>query len=128
MRRERGAATLLAVSLSMVVALVGVASASLGVMLAAREQAASAAESAALAAAVATYPDAAQGRPAALAAEYAARNGARLVTCVCEQDRSLRSRVVLVTVVVETDLPVFGSIAVGKTARAEFDPMAWLGR
>lgn len=128
MTGERGAATLLAVSLSLVVALVGVASASLGVMLAARERAATAAEAAALAAAVATYPGTNQGAPRALAGEYARRNGAFLVSCRCEMDAGLRPRTVSVTVTVPADLPVFGVIIVGKTARAEFDPRAWLGR
>ena len=55
------------------VATVGIGTAALGVLFAAREQAATAAEAAALAAAVATYPPAAEGPPQRLAAEFARR-------------------------------------------------------
>lgn len=110
------------------VATVGVATAALGVLFDAREQAATAAEAAALAAAVATYPAATGGSPEDLAAEFASRNGARLISCWCDVDPSLRSRVVAVTVALTADVPLFGEMAVGKTARAEFEPRAWLGR
>jgi hypothetical protein len=36
--------------------------------------------------------------------------------------------VVAVTVTLTARLPVLGDVLVGKTARAEFDPRAWLGR
>jgi hypothetical protein len=40
----------------------------------------------------------------------------------------MRPRVVAVTVALRADLPLFGEVAVGKTARAEFEPRLWLGR
>jgi secretion/DNA translocation related TadE-like protein len=128
MTADRGAATVLLVGWCAFVAAIGVGSAALGVLFDAREQAATAAEAAALAAAVATYPPTGAGSPQALAAEYATRNGARLVSCWCDVDGSMAVRVVAVTVALTADLPLFGEMLVGKTARAEFDPGAWLGR
>lgn len=110
------------------VAAVGVGSAALGVLFDAREEAATAAEAAALAAAVATYPPAADGSPDRLAAELAGQNGARLISCWCDVDTSLRGRVVAVTVALTADVPLFGEVRVGRTARAEFEPRLWLGR
>jgi hypothetical protein len=110
------------------VALIGVATAALGVLFEARERAATAAEAAALAAAVATYPGTGAGTPSGLAGEYAARNGAKMISCRCPVDGTLGSRVVAVTVTLTARLPVLGDVLVGKTARAEFDPRAWLGR
>jgi secretion/DNA translocation related TadE-like protein len=127
-RGDRGAATVLVVSLAAFIAFIGIATAALGVLFDAREKASTAADAAALAAAVATYPPTGAGHPKVVAAEYAALNGSRLVSCWCPVDGSLRSRVVAVTVALTTDLPVFGEVIVGKTARAEFDPRAWLGR
>jgi secretion/DNA translocation related TadE-like protein len=128
MSGERGAATILMVGCCALIATVGVASAAIGVLFDAREKAATAAEAAALAAAVATYPPTGSGDPDALAAEFASRNGARLVTCSCRVDGSIRSRVVVVTVALAAEVPLFGEVLVGKTARAEFEPRAWLGR
>lgn len=120
--------TVLVLGVCGLVAIIGVATAALGVLFDAREQAATAAEAAALAAAVATYPPAGADDPDGLAAELAARNGARLVSCWCPVDGSLRSRVVAVTVALVAEVPLFGEVLVGKTARAEFEPRAWLGR
>ncbi len=120
--------TILMVALCAVVATIGIATAALGVLFDAREKAATAAEAAALAAAVATYPPTGAGMPESLAAEYAARNDAEMVSCWCPVDGTLRTRVVAVTVALTADIPVFGEVLVGKTARAEFDPRAWLGR
>lgn len=128
MSRDRGAATILILSLCGVIAVIGIATAALGVLFDARERAATAAEAAALAAAVATYPPAATGAPASLAAEYADRNGASMVSCRCPIDPALRARVSVVTVALYARLPVLGEVQVVKTARAEFDPRAWLGR
>ena len=110
------------------VAVVGVGTAALGVLFDAREKAATAAEAAALAAAVATYAPAADQTPDHVAAILARQNGARLISCWCDLDSSLRARVVAVTVALTADVPLFGEVAVGKTARAEFDPRLWLGR
>jgi hypothetical protein len=128
MRNESGAVTILVMSLCAFVAVIGVATAALGVLFDARERAATAAEAAALAAAVATYPPVGAAVPTAVAAEFAARNEARMISCWCPVDGTLRSRVVAVTVALEARLPVLGKVLVGKTARAEFDPRAWLGR
>jgi hypothetical protein len=128
MKSDRGAGTILMLGLCGIVATIGVGTAALGVLFDAREQAATAAEAAALAAAVATYPAAADGSPDRLAAEMASQNGARLISCWCEMDGSMRPRVVAVTVALRADLPLFGEVAVGKTARAEFEPRLWLGR
>jgi hypothetical protein len=110
------------------VASIGVGTAALGALFEARERAATAAEAGALAAAVATYPPAADGSPDRLAAELAGRNGARLISCWCDVDVSLRPRVVAVTVALTADVPLFGEVTLGKTARAEFEPRLWLGR
>ena len=128
MSGDRGAMTVLIVGLAALVATLGVATASVGVLVDAREKAATAAEAAALAAAVATYPPTGSGDPGDLAGEFASRNGARLVSCWCPVDGTLRSRVVAVTVSLTADVPLFGEVLVGKTARAEFEPRAWLGR
>ena len=128
MTGERGAGTILMLGLCALIAAIGVGTTALGVLFDAREKAATAAEAAALAAAVATYPPAGAEAPDDLAAEYAARNGARMVSCWCPVDPTLRSRVVAVTVALSADVPMFGEVLVGKTARAEFEPRAWLGR
>jgi len=128
MTGERGAGTILMIGLCALIAVIGVGTTALGVLFDARENAATAAEAAALAAAVATYPAAAAGAPDDLAAEYASRNGAQIVSCWCPVDPTLRSRVVAVTVALRADVPLFGEVLVGKTARAEFEPRAWLGR
>ncbi|MGH8914583.1 MAG: hypothetical protein ACRDZM_08735 [Acidimicrobiia bacterium] len=120
--------TILMIAMCALVATIGMAAAALGVLFDAREKAAGAAEAAALAAAVATYPPAGTGSPRSLAGEYASRNGATLVSCGCPVDGTLRSRVVVVTVSMTADVPLFGMVLVGKSARAEFDPRAWLGR
>ncbi len=128
MTGERGAMTILMIALCALVATIGVATAALGVLFDAREQAATAAEAAALAAAVATYPPTGSDEPEGMAADFASRNGARLVSCVCPIDRTLRPRVVAVTVALEANIPMFGEVLVGRTARAEFEPRVWLGR
>jgi hypothetical protein len=128
MSNERGAMSALLLAIGAVVALVAGATAAVGVLLAEREHAATAAEAAALAAAVATYPPAWSADPDEVAAEYAARNGAHLISCGCPVDASLRARTVVVTVGLVADVPIFGEVLVGRTARAEFDPIDWLGR
>jgi len=128
MRGERGAGTILMFGLCALIAIIGIGTTALGVLFDAREKAATAAEAAALAAAVATYPPAGSEAPDDLAAEFASRNGTRLVSCWCPVDPTLKSRVVAVTVAMRANVPLFGEVLVGKTARAEFEPRAWLGR
>ena len=120
--------TILVIGWVAVIAVIGVAATSVGSLLAAREQAYTAADAAALAAAVATYPPAGSGSsPVTLAAEYAARNGSRLIWCRCPVDSSLRPRTITVTTAREIDVPVFGPVMVRASSRSEFDPGLWLG-
>lgn len=119
--------TILVIGWVAVISMIGVAATSVGALITAREEAYTAAEAGALAAAVATYPPAGPGSPVALAAEYAARNGSRLVSCRCQVDLSMRPRTVTVTAVREVDVPIFGRIRVRAAARSEFDPGLWLG-
>jgi hypothetical protein len=119
--------TVLVIGWVAVIAVVGVAAASVGSLLAAREQAYTAAEAAALASAVATYPPAGTGSPMEVAAEYARRNGARLAACRCPIDLSIRPRTVTVTTALVVEVPIFGLVTVRASARSEFDPGLWLG-
>jgi hypothetical protein len=119
--------TILVIGWVAVIAVVGVAATSVGLLLSAREQAHTAAEAAALASAVATYPPAGPGSPIALAVEYARRNGTRLVSCRCPVDGSGRPRTVTVTTALDVYVPVFGQVTVRASARSEFDPGLWLG-
>lgn len=100
---------------------------SVGLLLAARETAATAAEGAALAAAVGTYPATGRVSPSAEATRVTQANGARLESCSCPVDRSLRPRVVTVRTSVTVRVPLFGTLRVWGAARAEFDPLLWLG-
>ncbi|MFO7299776.1 MAG: hypothetical protein DIU67_006250 [Actinomycetes bacterium] len=125
--KERGSASVLMVALAGLLALLLVASSAVGMALAAREQAMTAAEAAALAAAAATLPATGWGSPPVVAARAATANGARLVSCDCRVDASLRRRTVTVRTAVEVTVPVFGRMTVRGAARAEFDPVAWLG-
>jgi Putative Flp pilus-assembly TadE/G-like len=124
---DRGGITILILGLCGLLTLLALSVSSVGVLLSERERAAAAAEAAALAAAVATYPAAAAGSPARAAAEMADANGARLITCVCPVDESLMARTVIVTVSLTAEVPIFGAVVIGRTARAEFDPGQWLG-
>lgn len=125
---DRGSATVLVLFVVGLTVVLTAAVAQLGVLVAARSQAATAADAAALAAAVATYPSASSARPAGAAAQAASLNRARLDSCTCRLDSSLGARVVHVITVVPVDLPLFGRLDVRASARAEFDPRAWLGR
>jgi secretion/DNA translocation related TadE-like protein len=125
--RDRGGMTILMLGLCALLTLLALTVSSVGVLLSERERAAAAAEAAALAAAVATYPPAAGGSPSQAAAEMADANGARVISCVCSVDESLRARTVIVTVSLMAEVPVFGGVVIGRTARAEFDPGQWLG-
>ncbi len=126
--RDRGSAAILMAVFAGVVAVVGMGSASVGLLLSGRELAATAAEAASLAAAVATYPPAASGAPVSVASEMAEENGARLESCRCAVDSSLRVRQATVVTAVITEVPLFGTAVIRGSATAEFDPAAWLGR
>ncbi len=121
----------MAVAMAGVIALLSVvivATASLGVAYSARVQANIAADAGALAAAVATYPGTGRQSPEKEAQAVVARNGARLVSCVCRVDPALRIRAVLVITAMVVDVPVFGDLEIMGVSRAEFDPRLWLGR
>lgn len=127
MTSVRGAVALTMALLAGVVAVVGVGSASIGLLYTARERATTAAEAAALAAAVATYPAAASSSPLSAAAALARDNGASLDACWCRVDRSLGVRNVIVLTSLTVRVPLFGEVKVAARAAAEFDPLAWLG-
>jgi len=119
------------VVMSAVTALLGlllVGAVSVGGVLIARTQAIVAADAAALAAAVATHPDTGRLSPVQEARRVAGANGAQLVACECPVNASLGVREVTVTVAIDIDVPIFGSLRLHGRSRAEFDPMAWLGR
>ncbi len=125
---DRGGASILVIGWVAVVAMIGVATASVGALIAAREQAYTAAEAAALAAAVATFPQAGSTAvPFAQAAEYAGRNGSRVVACHCPIDATLSPRTVVVTAAIDVEVPIFGEVTIEAAARSEFDPALWLG-
>lgn len=109
-------------------AAVTVATAGLGVVYAAREQAVAGADAAALAAAVATFPFAGQiGSPAEAARAAAAANGAALMSCQCPIEEKMVARTVSVIAAVRVKVPIFGEMMVRARSRAEFDPGRWLG-
>ena len=111
---------LLALVLVLVVALGAV-----GTGVAAYVQAAGAADAAALAAAPVTFRAfGARGSPHQEASQFASANGTRLVRCMCQVDRSWRSRTVSVTVARSVDIPGLGSFDVRATSRATFEPEA----
>jgi secretion/DNA translocation related TadE-like protein len=122
-RRERGAAGLLALALGLVALLLGLLVMDAATYLHARSRAQVAADAAALAAAPVTFrPFGAAGSPAAEAARFAAANGAQLVECRCATDSSWNERVVAVEVVVALDPIVFPPTQVRATSSAEFVP------
>lgn len=101
--------------------------AGLGALYAARAHAQTAAEAAALAAAVSTYPPASPTDPVEAAHRVTVENEASLVRCRCPRDGSLAARVVEVVTVVTARVPVLGEWDVHAVARAEFDPLRWIG-
>lgn len=111
-----------------IVAVLGIAVASIGMLYAGRAQAATAADAAALAAAVATYPAAGSSDPVSAAADIARGNGAVLLGCRCPRDPSLNRRTVEVVTGVRLQVPLFGTVTIRSVSRAEFDPLIWLGR
>lgn len=110
------------------VAVAAIAVAALGTIYAGRAQAVAAADAAALAAAVATYPPAADTSPMESALAIARRNGAVLIDCRCPRNDELTARTVEVITGITVEVPVFGEVLIRGSARAEFDPVRWLGR
>ena len=119
--------TVLMAACMAVVIVLATSVAGLGALYAARASAQIAAEAAALAAAVSTYPPASSTGPVQAARDAAAENAAGLVACRCQRDYSLSVRLVEVVTVVTATVPVLGEWEVRAVARAEFDPIRWLG-
>jgi Flp pilus assembly protein TadG len=128
MTGQDGAMAIAMSALVAIAAVLAVAVASLGILYGARAQATNAADAAALAAAVATYPQASPHTPLAAARSAAGANGASVLSCRCPRDGSLEARTVKVTAAIAVDVPIFGSVTVTVSSRAEFDPRLWLGR
>lgn len=123
MNSERGSAAILLLAVAGLVIVMTIGVADVGLVLAARLQAAAAADAAALAAAPVTFrPFGATGSPAAEAGRLAAANGSLLTACDCQTDRSWRRRTVEVVVERRVSLLGLGSIAVRATSQAEFAP------
>jgi len=123
---EQGSATI-GVALAGVVVILMIAVGAVGVGVATYIKAAGAADAAALAAAPVTFrPFGAAGTPTAEAARFARANGARLVTCRCDVDRSWDTRTVVVTVTRSVSVIGIGEVTVRATSRATFEPTALL--
>lgn len=128
MSRERGAVTPLLLGVAGVILVFGIGVADVGILLAARIQAATAADAAALAAAPVTFrPFGATAGPVEEARRLAEANGAGLSRCVCAVDPSWKARSVDVVVERVAHLVGFGSVTVRASSRAEFDPSKLLG-
>lgn len=123
MNRERGAAAPILLGVAGFVLVLAVGIADVGILFAARLQAAAAADAAALAAAPVTFRafGAAAG-PVAEARRLASANGARLVECTCRTEPSWDARTVLVTVERRVALIGFGAVTATASSSAEFDP------
>jgi secretion/DNA translocation related TadE-like protein len=116
MTRERGAASVLAVAIVVIGVVLTTGAARLGGALVGRARAETAADAAALAAADALALGGGADAATSDARATAARNDARLVSCVCAGTRA--------DVVVEVDVPglgVLGAVARGR-ASAEVTP------
>lgn len=123
--KERGSAAVLLLGVVVVIAGLGAVIGATGVYLRARAQAAVAADAAALAAAPVTFlPFGATGTPRQEASRFANANGATLVGCVCDIDRSFAPREVVVAVRVWVSLWGLGQRSVDAISRARFDPTA----
>jgi len=120
---ERGAAAVVLLGVAGLVVMLSAGVGGVGMMVAARLQAAAAADAAALAAAPVTFaPFGAAGSPADEAKRFAEANGTRLVSCRCPVDRSFNTRTVEVVVENPVRIPVLGVVAVRASSRAEFAP------
>jgi len=125
---DRGSVIPAFAGITALLAVLALATASLGALYGAREEAATGADAAALAAAVASFPPAGRASsPEAAARAAAAANGVVLVACECPIDTGLNPRVVTVTTAAQVRVPLFGELTVRVRSRAEFDPALWLG-
>lgn len=115
---ERGSVSVVAAALAVVALVLALGVADLGKVLLGRSRARAAADSAALAAAQELAVPSG-GNPAEIAADYAARNGAVITSCVCSSGGS-EARV-SVSVDVDGLLLVPGRLSVPANARAVVD-------
>lgn len=124
---DRGAAGIVTAAVAGFVALLTVALVAVAGVQMARLRATTAADAAALAAAPITFlPFGADGTPTEEAARFAHLNGADLLSCRCEIDRSFETRSTEVRVRVSLQVPLLGVVTVDATGRAEFAPAALL--
>lgn len=108
--------------------LLGVLVADVARVAAARARLANAADAAALAAAPATFADFGAGSdPWRAAAATANANGAELIACRCDVDRSWAPRNVQVLVATDIGLSLLGSRHLRANAAAEFTPVLLAG-
>jgi secretion/DNA translocation related TadE-like protein len=120
---ERGAISVLVISVIAVLLVLGLAVTAAGLVIDARARAVTAADSAALAAAVASFPPLTSGAaPVSAARAMAAANGGHLLDCRCPVVSDWVPRSVSVRVGVEVQLPLVGRRQVLASSEAEFDP------
>lgn len=121
---DRGAATPIVVGLLVVGVLLAVLVADVARITAARVQLTAAADAAALAAAPVTFARfGGSGSPQDEAAAMAVANGAELVECRCDVDRSWSDRTVVVVVSADVDLLLLGERRLQAVSAAEFRPV-----
>lgn len=128
MSDETGAAALAVVGAVVVVLLLAMWMSALAIAMRGYQAATTAADAAALAAAPVTFlPFGAKGSPGQEAARFVVLNGAEMVWCRCEIDRTFEPRTVEVRVRTTVQLPILGMRHVEAIGRAEFVPAALLG-
>lgn len=120
---DRGSVSLVVVSIVAVALVLIMTSVGIGLVVDARAQAQIAADAAALAAAPLTFDSfGAAGSPRAEAERLAALNGAVLISCECEVNRSWNTRTVEVEVTVQRQILGVPARIVA-AAQAEFSPV-----
>ena len=121
--RQEGSASVALLGVMGVALMLALGVGLVGSVLRGRTEANTAADAAALAAAPVTFlPFGAAGSPTQEAARFAARNGARLISCSCPMDDSWEPRTVVVVVERSVSIAPFGTVEVRATSRAEFVP------
>jgi hypothetical protein len=125
---ETGSAALAVIGAVAVVLLLAMWMSALAIAMRAHQAVTTAADAAALAAAPVTFlPFGAQGSPSQEAARFVVMNGAEMIWCRCEIDRTFEPRTVEVRVRRSVQLPILGTRHVEAIGRAEFVPAALLG-
>ncbi len=125
---ETGSAALAVIGAVAVVLLLAMWMSALAIAMRGHQAATTAADAAALAAAPVTFlPFGAQGSPSQEAARFVVMNGAEMIWCRCEIDRTFEPRTVEVLVRRSVQLPILGTRYVEAIGRAEFVPAALLG-